>query len=55
MGRLRYVLKFAGEFGSFVVINRAWWTVPLLLFMASATVLVIVGQVVAPITLYSFF
>jgi hypothetical protein len=55
MGRVRYAFRFVGEFGSFVVINRAWWTVPLFLFMAAATILVIVGQVVAPITLYSLF
>ena len=55
MGRIRYLYRFAGEFGSYVVINRAWWTVPLCIFMAAATVLVIVGQVVAPVTLYSLF
>jgi hypothetical protein len=55
VGRLRYGGRFLGEFGSYVVVNRAWWTVPLFLFMAAATVLVIVGQVVAPVTLYSLF
>jgi hypothetical protein len=55
VGRLRYIPRFVGEFGSYVVVNRAWWTVPLCVFMAAATVLVIVGQVVAPITLYSLF
>ncbi len=55
MVRARYVLKFPLEFGAFLVVSRAWWMLPLVFIMAAATFLVVVGQVAAPITLYSFF
>jgi hypothetical protein len=53
--RARYVLRFPFEFGAFLVVNRAWWMLPLVFIIAAATFLVVVGQAVAPITLYSFF
>jgi hypothetical protein len=37
------------------VINRAWWVPPLTLLLALATVLVLIGQAAAPVTLYPLF
>jgi hypothetical protein len=54
-GRARYLLTFPIEFAAYVVVNRAWWIVPVFLLLALATLVVVVGQVVAPFTLYSFF
>jgi Family of unknown function (DUF5989) len=54
-GRLRYMFRFAGEFGAYLVVNRSWWIVPVFLLLAMTTLLVVVSQVVAPFTLYSFF
>jgi hypothetical protein len=54
-GRARYLLMFPIEFTAYVVVNRAWWIVPVFLLIGLATLVVVVGQVVAPFTLYSFF
>ena len=54
-GRARYLLMFPVEFGAYVLTNRAWWIVPVFLLLALTTLVVVVGQVVAPFTLYSFF
>jgi hypothetical protein len=53
--RLRYMVKFPLEFGAYLVVNRAWWMLPLCFAIAAATFLVVVGQAAAPIALYSFF
>jgi hypothetical protein len=52
---VRYLVTFPFEFGAYVVTNRAWWIVPVFFFLSLATLLVVVGQVVAPFALYSFF
>ncbi len=54
-GRVRYLARFPVEIGAYVVVNRAWWIIPLIFVLGLATLLVVVGQVVAPFTLYSFF
>jgi hypothetical protein len=46
---------FPIEFTAYVVVNRAWWIVPVFILLGLATLVVVVGQVVAPFTLYSFF
>lgn len=53
--RLRYMARFAGEFSSYVIVNRTWWIVPVFFLLGLTTLLVVVSQVVAPFTLYSFF
>ena len=40
---------------AFAVINRAWWVLPLTLLLAVVTILVVVGQAAAPVTLYAMF
>jgi hypothetical protein len=54
-GRVRYLFTFTREIAAYVVVNRAWWIVPIFLLLALATLVVVVGQVVAPFSLYSFF
>jgi hypothetical protein len=54
-GRARYLVIFSIEFVAYVVVNRAWWIVPVFLLLVLATLVVVVGQVVAPLSLYSFF
>jgi hypothetical protein len=49
------MVKFPLEFGAYLVVNRAWWMLPLCFAIAAATFLVVVGQAAAPIALYSFF
>ncbi len=40
---------------AFAVINRAWWVLPLTFLLAVVTILVVVGQAAAPVTLYPMF
>ena len=55
MRRLRYSARLAGEFTRYAVMNRAWWVVPLVLFLAVIALAVVVGQAAAPYTLYTLF
>ena len=52
---LRHLARLCGDFGSYAVVNRAWWIIPVMLFLAALTVLVVVGQAAAPYTLYTLF
>jgi hypothetical protein len=53
--RARHLLRLAADLTAFAVINRAWWVPPLTLLLALATLLVIIGQAAAPVTLYPLF
>ena len=53
--RIRHLARFAGDLMAYAVINRAWWVPPLTLLLLLATLLVIVGQAAAPVTLYPLF
>ncbi len=55
MMRLRHTVWLTRSFGSYAVVNRAWWLPALTLVLALATVLVVVGQAAAPVTLYPLF
>jgi hypothetical protein len=37
------------------VINRVWWILPLFLLLALASLIIVVGQAAAPVTLYPMF
>jgi len=53
--RLRHLARLSGELVEYAVVNRAWWVLPFMLVLALATLLVVVGQAAAPITLYPMF
>jgi len=53
--RLRHLARTTGEFAEYAVVNRAWWVLPIMVLLALATLLIIVGQAAAPITLYPLF
>lgn len=53
--RARHLLRLTGDLMAYAVINRAWWVPPLTLLLALATVLVLIGQAAAPVTLYPLF
>lgn len=53
--RLRHLARLSGELVAYAVVNRAWWVIPLTLILALATLLVIIGQAAAPVTLYPLF
>jgi hypothetical protein len=55
MLRARHLLTLSGDFLAYAVINRAWWVIPVTLLLALATLLVVIGQAAAPITLYPMF
>ena len=53
--RTRHLLRLVGEVGAYAVVNRAWWVPPLTLLLALVTLLVVMGQAAAPVTLYPLF
>ena len=53
--RSRHLVRLGREFGAYAVINRAWWIIPLMLILGLATMLIVVGQAAAPLTLYPMF
>jgi hypothetical protein len=53
--RAQHLLRLAADLTAYAVINRAWWVPPLTLLLALATLLVIIGQAAAPVTLYPLF
>jgi hypothetical protein len=55
MRRVRHGIRLSGDLVAYAVINRAWWVPVLTLVLALITLLVVVGQAAAPITLYPLF
>ncbi len=47
--------RLARDLAAFSVVNRVWWIVPLTCLIALLVVFVVVGQAVAPYTLYPMF
>jgi hypothetical protein len=43
------------DFCTYAFVNRAWWVLPVTFVLALVTVLVVVGQAAAPVTLYPMF
>jgi hypothetical protein len=50
-----HLIGLSREFVAYAVVNRAWWVIPLTLVLALATLLVVIGQAAAPVTLYPLF
>ena len=55
MLRARHLLRLTGDFAAYAVVNRALWVPVLTLILAMATVLIVVGQAAAPVTIYPLF
>jgi hypothetical protein len=55
MSRGRHLLRLSQDLVAYAVVNRAWWVLPLTALLALATLLVVVGQAAAPVTLYPMF
>jgi hypothetical protein len=53
--RMRHLVGLGGEFVAYAVVNRAWWVIPMLVLLAGATLVVVVGQAAAPVTIYPLF
>jgi Family of unknown function (DUF5989) len=55
MMRARHLFRLGGEFVAYAVVNRVWWLVPLMLLLTVATLVVVIGQVAAPVSIYPLF
>lgn len=55
MLRLRHGVRLAGELVGYAFLNRLWWLLPLLLVLGLASLVIVVGQAAAPVTLYPMF
>ena len=55
MLRGRHLVRLSQDLVGYAVVNRAWWVIPLTVLLALATLLVVVGQAAAPVTLYPMF
>ncbi len=55
MLRVRHLFRLSGEFVAYAVINRVWWIIPLLVLLTVGTLLVVVGQAAAPVSIYPLF
>ena len=53
--RLRHAARLASDLTAYSVVNRVWWILPLVLLLAVASVLIVIGQAAAPVTLYPMF
>jgi hypothetical protein len=53
--RVEHLFRLVGDLVAYAVINRAWWVIPMTVLLALATLLVVVGQAAAPVTLYPMF
>jgi hypothetical protein len=53
--RVEHFARLVGDIVAYAVINRASWVIPVTLLLALATLLVVVGQAAAPVTLYPMF
>lgn len=53
--RLRHATRLAGHLVGYAVVNRVWWILPLVLLLGVASLLIVVGQAAAPVTLYPMF
>lgn len=55
MLRLRHATRLAGDLVGYAVVNRVWWILPLVVLLGIASLLIVVGQAAAPVTLYPMF
>lgn len=55
MLRIKHLFRLIGDFGSYAVVNRVWWIIPLMMLLGLVVVFITVGQAAAPYTLYTLF
>lgn len=55
MLRIKYLFRLMGDFGSYAVVNRVWWILPLMALLGLVVAFITVGQAAAPYTLYTLF
>ena len=55
MARARHTVRLGNEFVAYALVNRVWWVVPLMILLALAALLVVVGQAAAPVSIYPLF
>ena len=55
MRRAVYTWRLLKEFGSYAVINRAYWVLPFILLLLGIAALIVVIETVVPFTLYTLF
>jgi hypothetical protein len=55
MRRAVHTWRLLREFGSYAVINRAYWVLPFILLLLGIAAFIVVVETVAPFTLYSLF
>jgi len=55
MRRAVHTWRLLREFGSYAVINRAYWVVPLVILLLTIAAFTGVVQTAVPFTLYSLF
>jgi len=48
-------VRLGGEFIAYALVNRVWWVVPLMILLALAALLVVIGQAAAPVSIYPLF
>ena len=55
MRRIVHTWRLLSEFGSYAVINRAYWVLPLIMFLLLVAAFSGAIQTVVPFTLYTLF
>ena len=55
MLRIKHLLRLIGDFGSYAVVNRVWWIIPMMMLLGLVVVFITVGQAAAPYPLYTLF
>lgn len=53
--RIKHLFRLFGDFGSYAVVNRVWWILPLMALLGLVVAFITVGQAAAPYTLYTLF
>ena len=55
MRRVVHTWRLLKEFGSYAVINRAYWVLPFVVLLLGIAALIVVIEAVVPFTLYTLF
>jgi hypothetical protein len=53
--RLRHGGRLVADLVGFALSNRLWWLLPLVVVLGLASLVIVVGQAAAPVTLYPMF
>jgi hypothetical protein len=53
--RMKHLVRLVGSFGTYAVVNRVWWIIPLMLILGLFGLFIAAGQAAAPYTIYTLF